>query len=176
MRLRPTQIPNQVGCHQGRRSVARSAAQTSRCGNSFDQLQLDATINSGILGQQANCSHRNILLPFGKYIRVCSRGIHAQCRDSSVGQTALQRGAIVTCPDGLSSTIRVSYKPIGAMRVSISWKPSSRRPSTSKKRLIFAGAKSQHGRHYGEFAPDVPSRAKHSAAKPTAINQPIHAR
>ena len=38
----------------------------------------------------------------------------------------------------------VSYRAIGTMSVSISWKPSGRSPSTSKCRLILAGASTRH--------------------------------
>lgn len=45
-----------------------------------------------------------------------------------------------TRPLGSSLKTKVSYQPMGTMSVSISWNPSLRLPSTSKKRFNFAGA------------------------------------
>jgi len=82
---------------------------------------------------------------------------------SSCGTDGSSQRSLIPFPGGSFSILSSSYNEIGAMIVSSSWKPSSRRPRIFSDRLIFAGAKTcisscERSRAVPAFQPKVMSR------------------
>src|SRR4051794_13138385 len=75
-------------------------------------------------------------------VRKKSRAARTTRLSSPVGSEASSQTKSMTPARSVAAMVIESKSEIGAISVSISWKPSSRRPRIRKERLIFAGARS----------------------------------
>ena len=112
-----------VQAQQGARRIAASAARARRRAESFCAADPEPALPS--LSRQKNCERRAA--------PGCPRPPAAS------GSSQKKARPPASSPGSIVSS---SPNEIGAISVSISWKPSSRRRRILKRKLIFAGAKS----------------------------------